>query len=483
MEQRIIEQAVAGLERWRVFYHRERELECDEGVVTLAVVYCDEAGEQRQAFMDAVKAGIRASESPFSQEPLIVNYGKGGIALCWNILHSSGMSCPLSSTSIPDYISDVRSIGRAASRALSGRARRAGGGDMFQVPLPDESPSPSVNGIEVKGDLSAYIWPDSLESLAAAMKGASESLPYEEDIFLADSDDGEGGEVLLNCGGEPFIRRHDLALVYAPRKGGKSSLSMALAAACLGAPVLRFKRPESTPSLRVLIADCEQQAIDLKNELDLLSTLSGKDWRQLDIVTLKLVSRTPKERRERIEAALKHEEPDVLIIDVASKLLLNFNINDEKDSAELADIIKRWAANGPAIIATIHNNGGSGAADRPRGHLGTELENSAEHLIRLSARQDGTRTLTFTERRKPLEPFSYIRDDGGLHLIDDKGKAKRFSWADYLEPEREYHRAELVNFLLMWNPDTNDNAIKQRLYDDTKAGKLHKINNDAYVLP
>lgn len=481
MERAIIEQAVAMLERWRIFYQEERELEHDKGVVTLAVVYCDKAGEQRQAFMDSIKEGIKSSASPFSTSPLIVNYGEG-IAVCWNVLHTSGMPCPLSSTDIPDYISAVRNIGRAASRALSGKARRFGGGDMFQIPLPSQSPSPSVDGIEVKGDLSEGIWPQVLDSLAAAMKGKDEPLPYEEDIFLDDDDDDES-EVLLNCGGEPFIRAHDLALVYAPRKAGKSSLSMALAASCLGASVLRFERPESVQPLRVLIADTEQQGTDLKIERALLSSLCGKDWRQLDFLLLKLVSRKPKERRERIEAALKYEEPDVLIIDVASKLLLNYNINDEADSAELADIIKRWAASGPAVIATIHNNGGSGAADRPRGHLGTELENSAEHLIRLSAKQDGTRTLTFTERRKPLEPFSYIRDDDGLHLIDEKGKAKRFSWADYLEPEREYHRAELVDFLLMWNPDTNDNAIKQKLYDDTKAGKLRKIKSDTYVLP
>src|SRR5690606_29945484 len=107
------------------------------------------------------------------------------------------------------------------------------------------------------------------------------------------------------------------------------------------------------------------------------------------------------------------------IIDGSRDLV--FDINSPEESTIISGQFMRWAEVYDCHIMTVlHVNKGDGNA---RGHLGTELMNKSETVIKVDLNKDeGGRiecTPEFT-RSEPFSPFAFDRDDHGIpHIIED----------------------------------------------------------------
>lgn len=128
---------------------------------------------------------------------------------------------------------------------------------------------------------------------------------------------------------------------------------------------------------------------------------------------------SPKQRVQMIdEALLKHPDIDVLIIDGARDLIMN--INNPEESTEIITKIMKWSFDYNIHIAiVIHTNSGS---DKVRGHIGTEVENKAETVIKITKSEDDIRYSIISEvygRGRTFEEFKFYIDDNGIPVIGD----------------------------------------------------------------
>lgn len=146
--------------------------------------------------------------------------------------------------------------------------------------------------------------------------------------------------------------------------------------------------------------------------------IAGKERSEnLSFYDLKIHS--PGLRAEIIESILKDSAPDLAIIDGSRDLV--FDINSPEESTIISGNFMRWAEVYDCHIMTVlHVNKGDGNA---RGHLGTELMNKSETVIKITLnKEEGNRiecTPEFT-RSEPFTPFAFDRDTHGIpQIIED----------------------------------------------------------------
>lgn len=119
----------------------------------------------------------------------------------------------------------------------------------------------------------------------------------------------------------------------------------------------------------------------------------------------------PNKRIEIIEQLISSEMFDMIIIDGIRDLV--FDINNPEEATNITGSLMRWAdLHNCHILSIIHQNKGS---DHARGHLGTELINKSETVIKVSKLDDG---IVYCEpeftRGQPFEPFGFDRDTYGI---------------------------------------------------------------------
>lgn len=124
----------------------------------------------------------------------------------------------------------------------------------------------------------------------------------------------------------------------------------------------------------------------------------------------------PKIRTEIVELLIQTYHPDIVIIDGIRDLV--FDINDPEQATVTTGNLMKWADLYDChILSVIHENKGS---DHARGHLGTELINKSETVIKVS--QDD-RKITICEpeftRGEPFKPFAFDRDTNGIPVMVD----------------------------------------------------------------
>jgi hypothetical protein len=131
----------------------------------------------------------------------------------------------------------------------------------------------------------------------------------------------------------------------------------------------------------------------------------------------------PTERRELINQALNHENPQkdigLVVIDGCRDLIKDFNSPDE--SFELITFLMQWSAiNLLHIVTIIHQNKGN---DFARGHLGTELINKCEtHIsVEVDTRDKSISIVNPNDTRDiSFNPFAFrINNDGLPELLPD----------------------------------------------------------------
>jgi hypothetical protein len=165
----------------------------------------------------------------------------------------------------------------------------------------------------------------------------------------------------------------------------------------------------------VLYIDTEQSPSDVQRITKRVKALAG-DESKLLMYGLRPFS--PKQRIEAISVLLEQHDVDVLVLDGVRDLLMD--INNAVESTEVMTLLMKWSFDYDIHIATVlHQNKGDGNS---RGHIGTELNNKAETIIRITKdERDGS--VSYVEevfgRGKGFEKFAFQINEQGLPEVID----------------------------------------------------------------
>lgn len=118
----------------------------------------------------------------------------------------------------------------------------------------------------------------------------------------------------------------------------------------------------------------------------------------------------PKLRAEIVEELIKLISPDIVIIDGIRDLV--FDINEPTEATIMSGNLMKWAdIHNCHILSILHQNKGN---EHARGHLGSEMINKSETVIKVS--QD-EKKITLCEpeftRGEPFPMFAFDRDEHG----------------------------------------------------------------------
>ncbi len=202
----------------------------------------------------------------------------------------------------------------------------------------------------------------------------------------------------------------NLSLLLGIKKAGKSSLLSLI----LGDRTGIAQRSLPSNKSHILFCDLEQSGKYLRKLQDRVYNLSGD--KPATMTFLKLRGKSKKERLELIKLGISLDpEIGLVIIDNIKDLCHDFNDLNEAD--KVATMLVHWAQDfNIHIMCVLHLNKGNGLS---RGHLGSELENKAETVIKVRRDEQNNCVIVEPEatRDKPFEKFSFYYDEAGLPIV------------------------------------------------------------------
>lgn len=173
------------------------------------------------------------------------------------------------------------------------------------------------------------------------------------------------------------------ASVGKPKSRKTFNVCAIVAALLSGKKVLNYKAKLPAGKSKVLYVDTEQSRVHCHKVLDRILRLAGlptdKDNRQIDFLMLREF--TPSERRNIIDMALE-DEPSIGFVVIDGVRDLISDINSSGESVDIINDLMRWTNVYNIHIHTVlHLNKSD---DNTRGHIGTELNNKAETVLKVS---------------------------------------------------------------------------------------------------
>lgn len=185
-----------------------------------------------------------------------------------------------------------------------------------------------------------------------------------------------------------------------------------------------------------------------------MSGLQGSD--NLQFYDLKTFS--PSKRVEMIELIIKEFKPDLVVVDGIRDLVFDIN-NPEEATIRTGDLM-RWADQYDCHIMNIlHQNKGN---EHARGHLGTEMINKSETVIKVEQNEDKLIVCTpeFT-RSEPFETFAFDRNEHGMPQLVE-GFAGKISTTVGKSAKRNIDPTDLAYASV--HPDIIDKAFSKSEY-------------------
>ncbi|MGN7203926.1 AAA family ATPase [Pedobacter sp. SAFR-022] len=204
-------------------------------------------------------------------------------------------------------------------------------------------------------------------------------------------------EIVFEIGGIPMLTKKSISLLIAKAKAGKTTV-----AAWIIAQAIQV-------GIRVLWVDTEQGLYyGSRTQSWILSIAGLQTSENLSFYDLKI--HPPDIRIHIIESLMQTGQYDLIVIDGVRDLV--FDINSPEEATHTATNLMRWAEVFNCHILTIlHQNKGN---DHARGHLGSEMVNKAETVIKVG--QNDLKEIVvepeFT-RGKPFDVFALNRDENG----------------------------------------------------------------------
>lgn len=215
----------------------------------------------------------------------------------------------------------------------------------------------------------------------------------------------------------------NISLFKGSKKARKTFAISAIAAAVAGNQnIIQFKSMLGKKGL-VLYVDTEQGKYDCKKVLHREMRMSGIDVDHLKnhLMFLTLRPHAPNVRKDVIEYAIRYygDKLDLVIIDGIRDLMVD--INDSGESTNIVTNLMAWSDDyNVHILSILHENKSNSSS---RGHIGTELENKSESIIRIvKAENDDSYSAVEAEnmRGHSFDPYLFTIDDDGLPILADE---------------------------------------------------------------
>lgn len=191
----------------------------------------------------------------------------------------------------------------------------------------------------------------------------------------------------------------------------KKTFALTMFAAAVAGGVNLYGKFVASRPCKVLYVDTEQSPSDVQRVVKRIKALIGSEE---NVMMFGLRPLTPKDRIKAIELLLERfTDIEVLIIDGVRDLLMD--INNAVESTEVMTLLMKWSFEQDIHIATVlHQNKADGNS---RGHIGTELNNKAETILRVK-RNEVDKDISIIEevvgRGKGFEDFSFQVNEQGL---------------------------------------------------------------------
>lgn len=282
-------------------------------------------------------------------------------------------------------------------------------------------------------------------------------------------------------GDRPAIERQGIITVSAKPKQGKSlSVYALLTSIVAGTPIDTFTPDSERPRL-VVIFDTEMNKPTLQRRARGLYNMLGEQRNRLMIVPLLGVRKS--ERVDVIEEITAKYQPDIVAIDVVTKLVDDFNSSDE--NAAFGDWIEKYAEN-RTVFVVIHQNKSKDDSGM-KGHLGSILGEAAVENFSASMKND-VFTLTPVNARNthaegaPGVSFT-LTDEGAFRGADEVLERQR-------QVEAEHWRADfspifgndetasysaLIDRLMKKNPISRSSAHRM-IEAAARCGAIGKVD-------
>lgn len=247
----------------------------------------------------------------------------------------------------------------------------------------------------------------------SSLLSLDEEIPKPEPVFgVADP---RNGDVFVGTKG-------NISLFKGSKKARKTFAISAVAAAVAGnKEVIQFKSLLGKKG-SLLYVDTEQEKYDCHKVFHRELLMSGLDKKDITkhIKFLTLRGENPKTRKEVIEYAINklHDSLDMVIIDGVRDLMID--INSSEESTNVVTDLMRWSGNyNIHILSILHENKSNSSS---RGHIGTELENKSEAIVRIvKAENDDNYSAIEAEsmRGHSFDPYIFTINEEGLPEMAD----------------------------------------------------------------
>lgn len=252
-------------------------------------------------------------------------------------------------------------------------------------------------------------------------------------------------EPLVCIGDNPVFTKGNISVIGGPAKSRKTFLIIHLASKFL----------DENMALSVLLIDTEMAKFHTVKSVKRIHRLVGWDEAinsdRLHVLCLRECS--TEERVSLLTEALDRFNPSLVFIDGIRDMVKDFN--DPRESSDMVNLLMKLSSSRDChICSVLHENKIGGLL---RGHLGTEIQNKSETVIKVSTSGLTSTVTPSYSRNLPFDEFNFqINADGLPELCEAE-----------IETPRTDKLKELFKSLLAGTSSVSYTELSRRLQEKT----------------
>ena len=321
-----------------------------------------------------------------------------------------------------------------------------------------------------------------------------ENDPFTDCEIKPDTATAEIDKMLL-VGDNILFTRRNISVIGGKTGVGKSALITAICHAILnGNETLRTTKSDYS----ILIIDTEQDSADVKNMLNRINKLNGKNPTDQipNIRAISVLEYDFEARQEKTEQCIAYMRPDFVFLDGLAELFPDTNneLMANLASTWSQQIAKKYDCHLMSVMHEIPSQ--SGVLTKLRGHLGSQIERKIETRLSISKVNQNSRKVEYPKtRRKTPAPFCFYWDSNGLPIIagmvdvdvdqmekltKDQMRAIDF-WQSYNDQSEPVSHASIINEIKA-QFNTSDATAKRVLKELINRNLFEKTSSGLYQI-
>lgn len=285
-------------------------------------------------------------------------------------------------------------------------------------------------------------------------------------------------------GDRPAIERQGIITISAKPKQGKSlSVYAILSSVISGEPIDTFTPDAEQRPRLVMVFDTEMNKPTLQRRMRGICKTLGSQRNRFVVVPLLAVPKS--ERIELIEDITDRYKPDIVAMDVVTKLVNDFNSSDENSA--FGDWIEKYAEE-RTVIVVIHQNK-SKEDSSMKGHMGSILGEAAVENYSASMK-DSIFTLSPINARNTCAEgapgISFILTDEGTFIgaaqaLDQRREDRASEWRKDLTPifgDDETLKHNELQDRIAKVQNLSDASARRKIKEASECGAIVKVSDD-----